>query len=76
MTRSTARRSGAVQPEKSPPPVPILSGDEPGASPASPPMSSGVPWYWRFALFLWITSFVFLLLYEWLAAILKSWAKS
>jgi hypothetical protein len=39
-------------------------------------MSSSAPWFWRFVLFMWITSFAALLLYEWLAAILKSWAKS
>jgi hypothetical protein len=39
-------------------------------------MRSSVPWFWRFVLFMWITSFAALLLYEWLAAILKSWAKS
>jgi hypothetical protein len=63
MTRS-AHRSSAVQVEKSPPPAP---SDAPASSP------SGVPWYWRLALFLWATSFAFLMLYELLAGIIKAW---
>jgi hypothetical protein len=74
MTRSAARRSGAVQSEKLTPPTTPVSG--PAAKEAPAPVWSGVPWFWRFVLFLWGTSFLFLLLYEWLAAILKSWAKS
>jgi hypothetical protein len=71
MTRS-ARRTSAVQVEKSLPPAPP---PEDGADDtlASPPPGSGVPWYWRLALFLWATSFAFLLLYEWLAGIIKAW---
>jgi hypothetical protein len=38
-------------------------------SPSAPPPRLG--WGWRLVLFLWITSFVSLLLYEFLAAILK-----
>jgi hypothetical protein len=70
MTRSAAHRASAVQVEKSPPPIPSNSGS--GGAPATPPASS-VPWYWRLALFLWATSFAFLLLYEWLAGIIKAW---
>ena len=74
MTRSAARRSGAVQPDKSPPAAPPVA---PANAPSPPPpMPSSAPWFWRFVLFMWITSFAALLLYEWLAAILKSWAKS
>jgi hypothetical protein len=76
MTRSAARRSGAVQSDKSTSPAVPASGPAAKDSPTSAPVSSGVPWFWRFVLFLWGTSFLFLLLYEWLAAILKSWAKS
>jgi hypothetical protein len=72
MTRSAARRHGAVQADKSLPPAPPAfdhDRDDPYAAPAS----SATPWYWRFVMFLWLTSFVFLLAYEWLAGILKSW---
>lgn len=74
MTRSATRRPGAVQPEKSPPSVPPVA---PSDAPSTPsPMRASAPWFWRFVLFMWMTSFAALLLYEWLAAILKSWAKS
>jgi hypothetical protein len=72
MTRSAARRSGAVQADKSLPPAPPVSDHHPD-DPLSAPESSGVPWYWRFVLFLWGTSFALLFLYEWLVGILKSW---
>jgi hypothetical protein len=72
MTRSAARRASAVQLEKSLPTAPP-SSDEADESPASPPSTSVVPWYWRLALFLWATSFVFLFLYEWLAGLIKAW---
>jgi hypothetical protein len=72
MTRSAARRASAVQMEKSLPPGPPSEGDA-DDSLASPQSASGVAWYWRLALFLWGTSFAFLLLYEWLAGIIKAW---
>jgi len=68
MTRSTARRPGAVQAEKSIPPAP--TADASVGAPISAP-ASGVPWYWQLVMFLWITSFVGLLLYEWLAGLFK-----
>jgi hypothetical protein len=70
MTRSVARRTDVVQAEKSPPPIAAGVSAREGRE---PPPAAGVPWYWRLALFLWSTSFVFLLLYEWLAGILKAW---
>ena len=73
MTRSAARRFGAVQVDKSLPPKPSSQGEANESSTAPPPSSSGVAWYWRLAMFLWITSFAFLLLYEWLAGIIKAW---
>jgi hypothetical protein len=39
------------------------------SKPTAPPVRLG--WTWTLVLFLWITSFVSLLLYEFLAAILK-----
>lgn len=66
MTRSAAHRASAVPMDKSLPSMPSDAGS------ASPP-TSVVPWYWRLALFLWATSFAFLLLYEWLAGIIKAW---
>jgi hypothetical protein len=70
MTRSAAHRASGVQVEKSLPPIPSNGGS--GGAPATRPASS-VPWYWRLALFLWATSFAFLLLYELLAGIIKAW---
>ncbi len=72
MTRSATRRHGAVQTEKSPPPAPLAPSHSPDQS-LSAPESSAVPWQWRLVLFLWGTSFVLLLLYEWLAGLLKTW---
>jgi hypothetical protein len=68
MTRSAARRTSAVQAEKSLLPMP--SGASSGEA-RQPPPASAVPWYWRLFLFLWITSFAFMLLYEWLAGIIR-----
>ena len=70
MTRSAARRSSDVQAEKSLPPAPSAPSS---GNPSEPPPVSVVPWNWRLVLFLWATSFAFLLLYEWLAGILKAW---
>ncbi len=72
MTRSAARRASAVQVDKSLPPAPPDSSrglDDPLAPSRA---VSGVPWYWRFALFLWGVSFAALLLYELLAGIIKA----
>jgi len=63
MTRSAARRTSAVQAEKSSPPM--LSDNSSGPPQESLP-ASAIPWYWHLVLFLWATSFVFMLLYEWL----------
>jgi len=71
MTRSAARRPGAVQAEKSIPPAPPSSeahADDPASSPVP---ASPIPWTWRIVLFLWATSFLCLLGYEWLSGILK-----
>lgn len=72
MTRSPARRASAVQINKSLPSEPS-SEARTDDSPASQRSSPGVAWYWRLAMFLWVTSFAFLLLYEWLAGIIKAW---
>jgi len=72
MTRSAARRASAVQVEKSLLPGQPVEG-EAEDSLTSSPSASGVAWYWRLAMFLWGTSFAFLLLYEWLAGIIKAW---
>ncbi|HWG43416.1 MAG TPA: hypothetical protein VN688_11575 [Gemmataceae bacterium] len=73
MTRSAARRPGAVQAEKSLPPSRPDSdaqGDEPTASPERAP---GVAWYWQLVMFLWVVSFASLLAYEWLSGLFKLW---
>lgn len=72
MTRSAARRTSAVQVDKSLPPVAPSEGEADDSWP-SPSSASAVPWYWRLTLFLWATSYAFLLLYEWLAGIIKAW---
>jgi hypothetical protein len=72
MTRSAARRSSAVQAEKSVLPMPSAVNSSKAPEPAP---ASGVPWYWRLFLFLWATSFAFMLLYEWLAGIVKALRK-
>lgn len=69
MSRSAARRTGAVQAEKSS--QPMLS-DNSAADPQESLPASNVPWFWRLVVFLWVTSFAFLLLYEWLAGILRA----
>lgn len=71
MTRSVARRAHAVQLEKSPPPDTVRRPDAP--PPPEPHKGYAVPWYWQIVLFLWLTSYVGLFLYEWLAGILKAW---
>lgn len=70
MTRSAARRASAVQVDKSLPSGPPVEGEVEDSLVSS---TSGVAWYWRLAMFLWGTSFAFLLLYEWLAGIIKAW---
>ncbi|MGH7226231.1 MAG: hypothetical protein ACRELF_23695 [Gemmataceae bacterium] len=73
MTRSAARRTSAVQVDKSPPPAPPDSGrglDDPLAPSQT---ASSVPWYWRFALFVWGVSFMALLVYELLTGLIRAW---
>ena len=69
MNRPPPRRSSQVQPEKPAPPPPPAEGPPPGeGAPAAAPR---LHWGWRLALFLWGTSFVFLLLYDVLAGIFR-----
>ena len=69
MTRSAARRTSAVQTEKALLPMHSAPNSSDARQPAP---ASTVPWYWRLFLFLWITSFAFMLAYEWLAGIIKA----
>lgn len=71
MTRSASRRSSAVQAEKSPAAPPTSAPHS--EAPATAPQMASLPWTWGVVMFLWITSFIGLLIYEWLAGILKSW---
>ncbi len=75
MTRSAARRSAAVQADKSalPPPTSEPRSGDPFVATET---KSGIPWYWGLVLFLWATSYFFLLLYEWLAGVLKSFVRA
>jgi hypothetical protein len=70
MTRSVAHRTHAVQLEKSSSPETARRTE---SSPPTPRAPSVVPWYWQIVMFLWITSYLGLLLYEWLVGILKAW---
>jgi hypothetical protein len=70
MSRSAARRTNAVQVDKSLPPESPRSPDEPLGAPNP---ESNVPWYWRLVLFIWGTSFASLLAYELLAGLIKAW---
>jgi hypothetical protein len=69
MTRPAARRTSHVTTDKTPPAPPAEVRPE-GPPPAGP--ASGLPWQWRLVVFLWTTSFAFLLLYEWLSGLLKA----
>lgn len=69
MTRSAARRTSAVSTEKAVLPMPSASS---ASETRQPSPASTIPWYWRLFLFLWITSFAFMLAYEWLAGIIKA----
>ena len=70
MTRSVTRRPQAVQLEKA------SLTDAPrraDASSSATRKDSAVPWYWQIVMFFWVTSFLGLLIYEWLAGIFKAW---
>ena len=66
MNRPPPRPSTQVQSEKPAPPAPPAEG---------PPRDEGpaprLHWGWRLALFLWFTSFLFLLLYDVLSGIFR-----
>lgn len=63
--RPPPRRSSQVQPEKPAPAAVPAEGPAPEETlPAAVPR---LHWGWRLALFLWATSFLFLLLYDVLA---------
>jgi hypothetical protein len=69
MTRPAPRHSSQVQPEKPAPPPPPAEGPPPGeGAPAAAPR---LHWGWRLALFLWFTSFLFLLLYDVLSGVIR-----
>jgi hypothetical protein len=72
MTRPPPRRSSQVQPEKPAPPAPpAAEGPPPGEGPPPPAAVPRLHWGWHLALFLWVTSFVFLLLYDVLSGIFR-----
>jgi hypothetical protein len=70
MNRPPPRRSSQVQPEKPAPPAPPAEGPPPGEGPP-PAAAPRLHWGWRLALFLWFTSFLFLLLYDVLSGIFR-----
>ncbi len=65
MTNRPPQRSTQVQPEKPAPAVP------PAAEGPPPPAPPRLHWGWHLALFLWATSFIFLLLYDVLSGIFR-----
>jgi hypothetical protein len=70
MTRSAARRPVQVQADKPPIPPPSPANSDGPVPPLAP--AAGMSWQWRTVMFLWTTSFLFLLLYEWLTGLLKT----
>jgi hypothetical protein len=70
MNRPPPRRSSQVQPEKPATPAPPAEGPPPGEGPPPAP-APRLHWGWRLALFLWFTSFLFLLLYDVLSGIFR-----
>ena len=71
MARPESRRSTHVQPEK--PAAPVVAapeGEGAGQVPVPPPPR--MHWGWRLIVFLWGSSFFFLLLYELLAFLLRA----
>jgi hypothetical protein len=71
MTRPAPRHSSQVQPEKPAPPPPPAEGPSPGEGTPAPAAVPRLHWGWRLAMFLWFTSFVFLLLYDVLAGVIR-----
>ena len=69
--RPPPRRSSQVQPEKPAPPAPPAEGPPPEEGPPPPAAVPRLHWGWRLALFLWVTSFIFLLLYDVLAGVFR-----
>jgi hypothetical protein len=76
MARPSSRRSGQGQQDR--PQVPAREGEQSAALLQGADVSRPGPplhWGWRLALFLWATSFAFLLAYELLAALIKAFLK-
>jgi len=72
MNRPPPRRSSQVQPEKPAPPAqPAAEGPPPGEGPPGPAAVPRLHWGWRLAMFLWVTSFFFLLLYDVLSGLYR-----
>jgi hypothetical protein len=71
MSRSVAHRAHSVQTEKLSPSIDPVRPTE-AANPVARP-GSGLPWFWQIVMFLWITSFLGLLAYEWLWGLIKAW---
>jgi hypothetical protein len=74
MARSAPRRPAQGQQDR--PEVPARQGEQAAGPPqgadAANPGPAPLHWGWRLALFLWATSFAFLLAYELLAAVFKA----
>jgi hypothetical protein len=72
MNRPPPRRSSQVQPEKPAPPAPPpAEGAPPGEGPPPPATAPRLHWGWQLAVFLWVTSFLFLLLYDVLSGVFR-----
>jgi hypothetical protein len=65
------RRAEQIQAAPPPAAAPAPAADAPAEAPPEAAAPGRVGWGWRVVLFLWATSFLFLLVYEVLAAVLK-----
>jgi hypothetical protein len=73
MARPAPRRPAQGQQDRSE--AQARQGEQAAPPGAEAPVAPPLHWGWRLALFLWATSFVFLLAYELLAAVFKAFSK-
>jgi hypothetical protein len=72
MTRGSHRRESHVQPERpAPPPAPPAAAAPDGPAPSPTVTPKGISPGWSLVVFLWITAFVVLALFELLSAIFR-----
>ncbi len=69
--RPAPRQSSQVQPEKPAPPASAAAEGPPSGGPPPPGAVPRLHWGWQLAMFLWVTSFFFLLLYDVLSGLYR-----